>query len=48
MRNKEKTSFALTAECRRLLELLSEKMGISKSNVLEIIVREKAQKETTK
>lgn len=40
--SKLKTSVTLSSEALRLLELLSRKYGISKTAVLEIVIREKA------
>lgn len=39
---KYKTSVTLSEEAKRLLELLAKELGISKSDVLEVIIREKA------
>lgn len=43
--NKQKVTINLTPEALRLLELLSKKYGISRSAILEIIIRDKAQKD---
>lgn len=43
-----KTSFSLSEEALRLLKLIAEKNGISKTAVLEIIIREKAKAENVK
>lgn len=40
-----KRSFTLTSEADELLVKLAAKLGISKTAVLEIIIREKAAKE---
>ena len=45
---KEKTSFTLSPECRRLLRLLADRLGISQADVVEVCVREKAQREGIK
>ncbi|MBI3910274.1 MAG: ribbon-helix-helix protein, CopG family [Armatimonadetes bacterium] len=42
--NKRKTSVSLSEEARRLLERLAEKFGISQSAVLELAIREKAER----
>ena len=42
---KKKTSVVLTEEAIRLLALLAEKYGISRSAMLEVIIRKKAQAE---
>ena len=39
---KYKTSFSLSEEALRLLKAIAEKNGISKTAVLEIIIRQKA------
>jgi DNA-binding Lrp family transcriptional regulator len=38
---KIRTSFTLSEEAKRLLIELSERMGISKTDVLEVLLREK-------
>lgn len=43
--SKEATSVRLSKEAKRLMKLLSGKMGISQSAVLELAIREKAEKE---
>jgi predicted transcriptional regulator len=42
---KVSTSVRLTEEANRLLEVLASRLGVSKSAVLELAIREKAQKE---
>jgi len=42
---KKQTAFRLSAEARRLLGVLSEKLGVTQAAVVEIAIREKAQKE---
>lgn len=44
-KRKLKTSFSLSAECKRLLRLLSERFGISQTGTIEMLVREKARTE---
>lgn len=39
------TSIRLTAEGARLLKALAERLGVSQSAVMELAIREKAQKE---
>ena len=39
------TSYRLTPEARRLLAALAEKKGISKTAVLEILIRQEAKEE---
>jgi len=41
--SKTKTSFTLTKEAKRLVEVLAKQLGISQSNLLELIIREKAE-----
>ena len=41
--SKNKTSVSLTDEAKRLLALLAKQLGVSQSNLLEIIIREKAE-----
>ncbi|HJR06618.1 MAG TPA: ribbon-helix-helix protein, CopG family [Pyrinomonadaceae bacterium] len=43
--SKTATSVRLSLEAKRLIKLLSQKMGISQSAVLELSIREKAEKE---
>lgn len=43
--NKAPTSFRLSADALDLLDQLSEKCGISKTAVIEILIRERAKKE---
>ena len=38
------TSFRLSPEARRLLDLLASRDGITKTAVLELLIREKARK----
>lgn len=45
---KKKTSITLSDEALRLLELLAKKQGISRTAVLEIVIREKAKTEGVK
>ena len=42
---KRKTSMTLSREALRLLALLAQRSGISKSSTLEMIIREKARAE---
>jgi predicted DNA-binding protein len=42
---KHKTSFTISDECKQLLQLLSARLGISRAGIIEMLVREKAQKE---
>jgi len=46
--SKIKTSFTLTDEAKRLLELLAKQLGISQSNILEILIRERAEQKGIK
>ena len=46
--SKVKTSFTLTEEAKRLLEVLAKQLGISQSNLLELIIREKAEQRGVK
>lgn len=39
------SSYRLSKEARRLLEILAQKLGISQTSVLEILLREKAKQE---
>jgi len=48
MSDKKSTSFRLTPEARRLLEVLALKFGISQTAVLELLIREKAKRENVK
>lgn len=43
--SKKKRSYTLTDEADRLLNAIAKKMGISKTAVLEIAIREKAKRE---
>jgi hypothetical protein len=45
MKKKRSTSFTLTHEARRLLAKLHDKLGISMAAVVELAIREKADKE---
>ncbi len=45
MDKKIKTSYGLTARCKRLLKLLADKHGVSQTDVIEMAVREKAERE---
>jgi hypothetical protein len=45
---KKRTSYTLSDEAKRLLAKLAEKMGISQTAVLEVIIREKAKQEDVK
>lgn len=40
--SKKKRSYTLTDEADRLLDLMADKMGVSKTAILEIAIREKA------
>jgi predicted DNA-binding protein len=42
------TSFRLSIEARRLLAALSDKLGVSQSSVLEILIRDRAKAERVK
>lgn len=42
---KKATSIRLSEEAKRLLKLLSEKLGVSQTAILELAIREKAEKE---
>lgn len=44
-RQKFKTSFSLSVECKRLIRLLSNRFGISQTGVIEMLIREKARTE---
>lgn len=44
MNDKTATSHRLSEECKRLLKLLAQKLGISQTDVIEIAVREKAER----
>jgi hypothetical protein len=46
--NKRSTSIWLSAEGKRLLGLLAQRMGVSQSAVLELLIREKAKREKIK
>jgi hypothetical protein len=43
--SKEPTSFRLSPDGRRLLEELSRRMGVSRTAILEVLIREKAKQE---
>lgn len=45
---KQKTSVSLSEEAKRLLELLSVELGVSKSDILELLIREKAKEKGLK
>lgn len=40
--NKERTSFTLSAEAKKLLKELSQELGISQASTLELLIREKS------
>lgn len=42
---KQRTSFTLSIECKRLLTLLSALLGISQASVIEMAVRQLAKRE---
>ncbi len=44
MKKKLPTSIRLSAEAKRLLALLADKMGLSQAGVLETLIREKAKR----
>lgn len=46
--SKRSTSIWLSEDGKRLLALLAQKLGISQSAVLEILIREKAKREKLK
>jgi predicted transcriptional regulator len=48
MKTKPPTSHRFSDEARRLLALLAEKLSISQTGVLELAIREKAQRERVK
>jgi predicted DNA-binding protein len=41
---KEATSFRLTTEVKQLIKLLAKKLGVNETSVVEIAVRELAEK----
>jgi replication initiation and membrane attachment protein DnaB len=41
--SKQKTSVSLSEDGKKLLGMIAELLGISKSDVLEVIIREKAE-----
>lgn len=43
--DKKKRSFTLSEEADRLLEATARKLGVSKTAILEIAIREKAERE---
>jgi biotin operon repressor len=43
--SKEKTSYALTEDCRKLLTELARKLGLSRTAIIELAVRRLAQAE---
>ncbi len=45
MADKKPTTIRLSAEARRLLDALSEQLGISHTAIIELAIREKAQRE---
>jgi predicted DNA-binding protein len=45
---KKATSLRLTEEGKRLLEALSQKLGVNQTAVIELLIREKAKKEGLK
>jgi predicted transcriptional regulator len=47
MKNKP-TSVRLSDDARRLIKLMSEKLGISQTAIIELAVREKAKREKIK
>lgn len=44
-KNLKPTTFRLTLEARRLLQLLATKKGLSMTGVLEVIIRKEAKEE---
>lgn len=48
MRTKTATSFRLTDDARELLALLSQRMGVDKTDVVELAIRELAQSKGAK
>lgn len=48
MKKRRSTSMYLSDEAQRLLVLLAERLGISKSSVVELLIREKARREKLK
>lgn len=48
MRNKIQTSFTLSPEALELLEKLAKEIGVSKTAVLEMVIREKAKERDIK
>ncbi len=45
---KKLTSIRLSEDAKRLIELMSEKLGISQSAIIELAIREKAKHEKIK
>jgi hypothetical protein len=45
MRNKLATSYRLTPDCLRLVGLLTKRLGLSQSSIIELAVRTLAKKE---
>jgi hypothetical protein len=43
--SKEPTSFRLSTDGRRQLDLLASQLGVSRTAILELLIREKAKKE---
>ena len=48
MEKKKATSVRLTPEALRLLKLLSEKLGLNATSIIELAIREKAARERIK
>jgi len=48
MLDKKPTTIRLSAEARRLLDALSARLGVSHTAVIELAIREKAQREDVK
>ena len=48
MTNKESTSIRLTPEAKRLLRELAKKLGVSQAAIMEMAVREFAEKRDVK
>jgi len=45
---KQVTSYALSEECKCLLEMLAKHFGLSRASVIEMLVRERARQEGIK
>jgi hypothetical protein len=43
--SKEPTSFRLSTDGRRLLDQLASRLGVSRTAILELLIREKAKQE---